>query len=695
MLTVCEGVLKGHPDKVADQISDALMEALVGTDPERNRAAIEVLVTGRRIIVAGEATSTLMGESDESSETLRLGRKSTAGIINNAVCGAGYRNARFDDSVPNDIIWMVRSQSANIHSATQGIRSGDQGITYGHAAGNISTNFLPVAQYLTLKAIEVLEKLCDANGGKYGPDGKVQVAYDGRAIKSFVVSVRCDEGHEEELAVTIRDALQDDTTLAFHGAESAKLTVNPPNGKFYVGGPIGDCGLTGRKISVDSYCGLVPHGGGACCVDAETEYLTCAGWRKISDYAGEQIAQYHSNGTVSFVIPEYIKVPATSFYRLTMPHAIDQVLTPNHRFVYITTKGNLRIAPFQEVMDKHNASKCGLHASVIAAFSSPGSLGLGMSEWDLRLQIAFIADGSVLQDNRDKGRVRVKKPYKVERMRHLLQQSGRPYREYVFADNYTCFVFKPPRLDKHFTEFYWQANKRDMEIIADEMVQWDGNRKNVYRTTIKQSADFAQYVLTSVTGKRVSIVTSDRRGTSVVANGKEYVRNHIEYDVWIGKHSLCGLRHTHADRATGAKAQIVPYTEHDGYQYCFTVPTGMFVARRGDKIFITGNSGKDLSKVDRTGAYLARAAAKLLVSSGVCHSATVGLSWQMGADRPNDVLVTSDGDLRTAHAIVWDFVMEHPLAYWVKKFYSEMTIPWSELAQGCHFRNPQLPWEKL
>lgn len=255
-MKVCESVLKGHPDKVADQIGDALMQAIVGSQPEANRSAIEVLLTGNTVVLAGE-----MRTNTFTPSMFEFGRESVNHLIRKTIMYAGYPNG-FDNTAPQ-LMWYVRPQSHNINESTQGIRSGDQGITYGHAAGNSETNFLPVAQWVTLRVTEILERLCDRSTGTYGPDGKCQVTFDNGTIKSVTASVRCNQGLEENLQIAIRDALQGDFLLAGYGIQNAKLTVNPPNGKFYIGGPVADCGLTGRKLAVDSYCGLAPHGGGA------------------------------------------------------------------------------------------------------------------------------------------------------------------------------------------------------------------------------------------------------------------------------------------------------------------------------------------------------------------------------------------------------------------------------------------------
>ncbi|MEG1536649.1 MAG: methionine adenosyltransferase domain-containing protein, partial [Clostridia bacterium] len=158
---------------------------------------------------------------------------------------------------------------------------------------------------------------------------------------------------------------------------------------------------------------------------------------------------------------------------------------------------------------------------------------------------------------------------------------------------------------------------------------WDGDCNKIYRTTKKPDADFVQFALMLRYGTNVSITTDDRQGEQY---GKNYIRKSILYTVRIKEQKDFGLR----DKKEG-RLEVCEYVPKNGKMYCFTVPSGMLVLRRENKIFITGNCGKDPSKVDRSGAYMARYVAKNIVASGLAEKCEVMLSYAIGKAEPTAV----------------------------------------------------------
>lgn len=262
-LFTSESVTEGHPDKVADQISDGVLDALLTQDP-RSRVACETLVTTGLVLIAGEITTNARVDyADVARETIKkIGYDSSTIGFDAKTCSV---LVALDRQSP-DISQGVTAGKGLHNTREQG--AGDQGIMFGYAV-NESPEFMPLtidlAHKLSLKLSEVRKS------GKLSwlrPDGKTQVTaeyVDGKPkrIDTIVVSTQHDESAthkmiqeavvEEVIKKTVPSQLIDSKTKYF---------INP-TGRFVVGGPMGDCGLTGRKIIVDTYGGHGSHGGGA------------------------------------------------------------------------------------------------------------------------------------------------------------------------------------------------------------------------------------------------------------------------------------------------------------------------------------------------------------------------------------------------------------------------------------------------
>ncbi len=260
-LFTSESVSEGHPDKVADRISDTVLDAFLAADPVA-RVACETLVTTNRIVLAGE----VRGPDFVSHDLL-------AELVREAVRDIGYDQSGFswrNASIEN----YLHAQSADI---AQGVDAegnkdegaGDQGIMFGYACRETEA-LMPAPIYyahLLLRRITELRKAGDQRAAGLQPDAKSQVTLryvDGRpvAATSVVLSTQHDEGLDQhEIKQTLLPILQDVLPSGWMPPEE-EFYVNP-TGNFVIGGPDGDTGLTGRKIIVDTYGGAAPHGGGA------------------------------------------------------------------------------------------------------------------------------------------------------------------------------------------------------------------------------------------------------------------------------------------------------------------------------------------------------------------------------------------------------------------------------------------------
>jgi S-adenosylmethionine synthetase len=271
-LFTSESVSEGHPDKVADQISDSLVDEFLRRDPE-SKVACETLVTTGLVFCAGEVkTSAYLDVQEAVREVIRkIGY--TKGEYRFESNSCGILSAIHEQS-PDIVQGVIR-----IEPEKQG--AGDQGLMYGYATSEME-NFMPLPIEVAHRLIRELTAIRkEGKKMKYlRPDAKVQVTMEytdkGKpvGIHTIVISVQHDDFHEDEQRM--RDIIEADVRNILlpavrRSAPSSKkrffktnfkLLVNP-TGKFVIGGPHGDTGLTGRKIEVDTYGGVCPHGGGA------------------------------------------------------------------------------------------------------------------------------------------------------------------------------------------------------------------------------------------------------------------------------------------------------------------------------------------------------------------------------------------------------------------------------------------------
>ena len=257
-----ESVSEGHPDKVCDRISDAVLDLYMQADPQ-SRVAAETLVTTDTVVIAGVTRGPESATKDEIEAAAR-----------EAIKDIGYEQEGFNWKTVN-IDVKLHKQSVDIAQgvdAGTGIDTnegaGDQGIMFGYATKETDV-LMPAAIHYSH---QILKSLADArhNGdlaGKIEPDSKSQVTLEYRDDKpvraaSVVVSTQHAEGlSQEEVKEMVRPHVEKVLPEGFMPPEE-EFYVNP-TGRFVIGGPVGDCGLTGRKIIVDTYGGAAPHGGGA------------------------------------------------------------------------------------------------------------------------------------------------------------------------------------------------------------------------------------------------------------------------------------------------------------------------------------------------------------------------------------------------------------------------------------------------
>jgi hypothetical protein len=345
------------------------------------------------------------------------------------------------------------------------------------------------------------------------------------------------------------------------------------------------------------------------CVDADTEYLSPTGWCRIADYAGGKVAQFNLDGRAEFVEPlGYVKKPCPTMYHFTSARGLDQMLSGDHRML-VLRRDKQRASGNDLLFDRVHDGPAGVqvnqsdvawyettpekityHARGLShiwpVFEGCDGNGIGLSDAEIRVQVAFHADGSY--GTRDlstigssrKGVVRVKRQRKIQRLQELLEAADIAYERRERDDGFVEFWFRPPLVSKWYGVQWWGCTAAQKRVVAEEVFYWDSpdrHRKTggrSYSSIHKGDADFVQFCLAS-TGKRSSVrFQSD--GTWVVRA------------VGTGRTSnLVTIKH---------EAKEVPTP--DGFMYCFRVPTSYLVLRRNGCIFVTGNTGKSKVLID-------------------------------------------------------------------------------------------------
>jgi S-adenosylmethionine synthetase len=253
-LFTSESVTEGHPDKIADQISDSILDAILAKDP-MSRVACETLVTTGLAIVAGEITTNAVIDYQD--------------VVRSTIKEIGYDRGKYGyDAETCAVLSSIHSQSPDIAMGVDTGGAGDQGLMFGFAC-NETAELMPLPIMLAHQLVKGLSCLRrDGTLNYLRPDGKSQVTVDYEGTKPVrvdavvVSSQHSPDVSQEQMRADVIEKIITPTIPAAMMDKDTKIYVNP-TGRFVVGGPHGDAGVTGRKIIVDTYGGAAPHGGGA------------------------------------------------------------------------------------------------------------------------------------------------------------------------------------------------------------------------------------------------------------------------------------------------------------------------------------------------------------------------------------------------------------------------------------------------
>jgi len=374
--------------------------------------------------------------------------------------------------------------------------------------------------------------------------------------------------------------------------KQAEFLFGIPEDKFHIINE--ETGLI--EISTDISC----YQGGYTCIPGETEYLSPVGWKKIETLTKEdKLAVYNEDGHITFEHPkEIFKYPADKWYSFNTRHN-RQCLCPNHKIVYFKEDDKEMLHPkFIKCEDFVNEG-CNSHYKIRNTFKPSNETGLTLSEAEIRLLVAYQADGYDYQKaNNCKTSKRtlgfhLKKTNKIERLQKILEATGFKYytklRSAGIKKGYRdIFVEAPKELAKykHFPKEWYSLGDRELSIIFDEVRYWDCSHKNglstegswTYSSNNKDDRDFIQFVCASQ-GKCTT--TYERtRNIKLKHNEKEYeYKDHKEYTVSWTKAKPISMGKATIQEVKGGEAK-----------YCPSTSTKMWLARYKNYIFVTGNS---------------------------------------------------------------------------------------------------------
>lgn len=319
------------------------------------------------------------------------------------------------------------------------------------------------------------------------------------------------------------------------------------------------------------------------CVSCDTEFLTPLGWKRIDQYTpGDLVAQFHPHtAEIEFVEPiTYVKEPCGEMVEIAPVRGTSQLLSKEHRVLWYRD-GQFGEDSAEDFMDElHRRGGSHMRKKFMAAMRTTASGTSGMSEEELRVQVAFVADGHMAAKRPgSKGTVRLKEIRKIERLHKILQDAGIPYQCRIQpSTGFTIFRFVPPRHFKHFPAEYHALNQRELCVLGDEATYWDGSfdrrpssgRK--FSSMHKVDADVVQLAWAAL-GASTSNRWTEHGGYEVRASLKQLV-------------------------GPGRKESVRIVPSPDGFKYCFTVPSTYLYLRKDGYPFATGNTGKTRVQIE-------------------------------------------------------------------------------------------------
>ena len=342
--------------------------------------------------------------------------------------------------------------------------------------------------------------------------------------------------------------------------------------------------------------GLGPAG----CVDNETEFFNGKEWKTINTWnKNDKVLQFDINTNVATLVTPnaYIKIPCDEMIHFETKYGINQTLSLDHNVIAYgyskTTKGYTNIKEFlaKDFVELYKNGHPELRFKTDFIYSG---CGIDLSDSEIKIMCAVICDGTFNKNNPDSKRctLNLKKERKCKQIEELFDVTNTVYNKTKMTNGYTRYMFDAPRREKEFSSFWYDCTQHQLQIVCDNILQWDGSETNGRKTFTqanKTTVDFLQFAF-SACGYRAAISISKEKGEIKTLDDKEYKRKNDLYRMTISKRTMVGLSSDRREDHVQTQFERVKPT--DGYKYCFNVPTHALVLRRKGRIFITGNCAK-------------------------------------------------------------------------------------------------------
>ena len=310
------------------------------------------------------------------------------------------------------------------------------------------------------------------------------------------------------------------------------------------------------------------------CLTPDTEFLSPTGWQRIDQYRdGQSVLQWHPGEGTSWTVPERYVIEKADVMLLFETKGLKMALSPEHSVPHLDYLGRFRVSTAADIAASTTRK------TIPTTFLVPGA-GLSITDARIRYDVMMQADGHFVPHGQQ-AHVIVRKPRKKRRVKQVLTDMGIAFEERSYDGRPTesVFVFYPPDRQKHFPSSWYGMSVRQLEVVLDEAQHWDGqpdHAERLFFSNHKDDADFIQFAAHG-TGRRATMSRYDYENDGWTPSYRVFIRtgDNAKNRVQIREHT-----------------EISAIQSPDGHKYCFTVPTGFFVARYRQTVFITGNSGK-------------------------------------------------------------------------------------------------------